>query len=181
MTEARRYVRSVARDAILVPKALIDTRITEVEKHVGDSLTLIIFFDSNTGDRRRKLVELQKTLDKLDLTVPSTGTTVILSSYQTWACRTTREIDLDVISGNENDSNDILDLLQHLRLGISCSTRERNRRWVAVRAGGPGLDGGLPCQAPSSGWCSIQIINACCQWIASSTSIVPVAATGASR
>jgi hypothetical protein len=86
----------------MVPKALIGTWITEVEKHFGDSLTLIIFFDSSTrtGDRRRKrltaskLVELQKTLDNIDLTVPSTGTTVILSSYQTWARRTTREIDL---------------------------------------------------------------------------------------
>jgi SNF2 family DNA or RNA helicase len=95
MTEAHRYVRSVAPTLILVPNALIDTWITEVEKHFGDSLTLIIFFDSNTGDRRRKLVELQKPLDKLDLTVPSTGTTVILSSYQTWARRTTREIDLE--------------------------------------------------------------------------------------
>jgi hypothetical protein len=84
-----------------------------VEKHFGDSLTLIIFFDSSTrtGDRRRKrlpasklvelklvelkLVELQKTLNYIDLTVPSTVTTVILSSYQTWARRTTREIDLD--------------------------------------------------------------------------------------
>ncbi|KAJ6083351.1 hypothetical protein N7467_007486 [Penicillium canescens] len=83
MTEAHRYVRSVAPTLILVPNALIDTWITEVEKHFGDSLTLIIFFDSSTrtGDRRRKrltaskLVELQKTLDKLDLTVPSTGTT----------------------------------------------------------------------------------------------------------
>jgi SNF2 family DNA or RNA helicase len=95
MTEAHRYVRSVAPTLILVPNALIDTWITEVEKHFGDSLTLIIFFDSNTGDRRRKLVELQKPLDKLDLTVPSTGTTVILSSYQTCARRTTREIDLE--------------------------------------------------------------------------------------
>src|SRR4051794_10765060 len=95
MTEAHRYVRSVAPTLILVPNALINTWITEVEKHFGDSLMLIIFFDSNTGDRRRKLVELQKTLDKLDLTVPSTGTTVILWSYQTWARRTTREIDLE--------------------------------------------------------------------------------------
>ncbi|OGE53118.1 hypothetical protein PENARI_c008G02999 [Penicillium arizonense] len=80
MTEAHRYVRSVAPTLILVPDALINTWITEVEKHFGDSLTLIIFFDSNTGDRRRKLVELQKPLDKLDLTVrPPTTTETVLS------------------------------------------------------------------------------------------------------
>jgi hypothetical protein len=95
--------RTFAPSLILVPNALVDTWITEIDRHFGDALTLILFFGSSTrtGDRRRKaltvskVTDLQSTLHGLDPSNPATGTTVVLSSYQTWARRTTREVDLE--------------------------------------------------------------------------------------
>ncbi|KAJ6089266.1 Helicase C-terminal [Penicillium canescens] len=95
--------RTFAPSLILVPNALVDTWVTEIDRHFGDALTLVLLFGSSTrtGDRRRKaltiskLTDLQSTLDGLDPSNPATGTTVVLSSYQTWARRTTRVVDLE--------------------------------------------------------------------------------------
>lgn len=88
---------------VLVPNTPVDTWITEIDRHFGDALTLIIFFGSSsrTGDYYRntltvsKLEDLQAALRRLDSKNAATGTTVVLSSYQMWACRTTREVDRD--------------------------------------------------------------------------------------
>ncbi|KAJ6109384.1 Helicase C-terminal [Penicillium sp. IBT 16267x] len=47
---------------ILVPSALVDTWITEIDGHFGDALTLILFFgsDTRTGDLRRKAATISK-------------------------------------------------------------------------------------------------------------------------
>jgi SNF2 family DNA or RNA helicase len=86
---------------ILVPNALVDTWVTEIERHFGDALRLILFFgqSSRTGAGRRKdqtvskLADLQSKLAGLDPKDPTTGATVIISSYQTWARRTTHLVD----------------------------------------------------------------------------------------
>jgi hypothetical protein len=88
---------------VLVPNALVDTWTSEIDKHFGDALQLILFFGSTTrtSDRRRKtqivatLEELYKTLNKLSSSDSLTGRTIVLSSYQTWARRTTYEVDAD--------------------------------------------------------------------------------------
>ncbi|KAJ6112271.1 Helicase C-terminal [Penicillium sp. IBT 18751x] len=85
----------------LLTDACVDTWFTEIDQHFGDALTLILFFGSSsrTGDHHRKaktvgtLADLKSALDSLDPTNPTTGTTVVLSSYQTWARRTTQEVD----------------------------------------------------------------------------------------
>ncbi|KAJ5162548.1 Helicase C-terminal [Penicillium capsulatum] len=99
--ESQETSRTFTPSLILVPNALMDTWITEIDRHFGDALTLIIFFGSSnrTGDQHRKsqtisrIEDLQAALARLDPSDPATGTTVVLSSYQTWARRTTREVD----------------------------------------------------------------------------------------
>ncbi|KGO38096.1 Helicase, C-terminal [Penicillium expansum] len=88
---------------ILVPNALVDTWTSEIDRHFGDALQLIVFFGSTTrtSDRRRKsqivgtLEELHNHLNQLHSSDSITGLTVVLSSYQTWARRTTYEVDAE--------------------------------------------------------------------------------------
>ncbi|KAJ5924231.1 Helicase C-terminal [Penicillium verhagenii] len=47
------------------------------------------------ADPLAKSADLQSMLDSLDPLDPATGTTIILSSYQAWDRRTTREVDID--------------------------------------------------------------------------------------
>lgn len=88
---------------ILVPSALIDTWLLEIDRHFGDALTVRLFYStkSRTGDSERKLVMLES-LDELNTFLGccptdqvSSARTVVLSSYNTWATRTTAEIDED--------------------------------------------------------------------------------------
>ncbi|KAJ5209980.1 Helicase C-terminal [Penicillium cf. griseofulvum] len=75
---------------VLVPNALVDTWTSEIDKHFGDALQLILFFGSTTrtSDHRRKtqivatLEELHKTLNKLSSSDSLTGHTIVLSSRQ---------------------------------------------------------------------------------------------------
>ncbi|OQD80065.1 hypothetical protein PENSOL_c279G03716, partial [Penicillium solitum] len=86
---------------ILVPSALIDTWLLEIERHFGDALTVRLFYGakSRTGDSERKLMlleslgEVQAFLGRCPTDQASSARTVILSSYNTWATRTTTEID----------------------------------------------------------------------------------------
>ncbi|KAJ6112328.1 Helicase C-terminal [Penicillium sp. IBT 18751x] len=95
--------RRFALSLILVPNALVDTWMTEIDRHFGDALTVFLFFGSSTRtshSRRKeqtisKASELKKALRALDPHAPSTGLTIVLSSYQTWARRTTDEIGED--------------------------------------------------------------------------------------
>jgi SNF2 family DNA or RNA helicase len=95
--------RTFAPSLMLAPSALVDTWVTEIERHFGDALKLILFSGSSTrtGDRRRKaqtvgkLTDLKSKLAELDPKDPNAGITVVLSSYQTWARRTTRLVDLE--------------------------------------------------------------------------------------
>jgi hypothetical protein len=69
----------------------VDTWVTEVERHFGDALRLILFFgvSTRTGAGRRKaqtvgkLTDLKSKLAEVDPKDPNTGITVVLSSYQT--------------------------------------------------------------------------------------------------
>ena len=86
---------------VLVPSALIDTWLLEIERHFGDALTVRLFYGakSRTGDSERKLMlleslgEVRKFLGRCPADQASSARTVILSSYNTWATRTTTEID----------------------------------------------------------------------------------------
>ena len=86
---------------ILVPSALIDTWLLEIERHFGDALTVRLFYGAKTrtGDSERKLMlleslgEVQAFLGRCPPHQTSSARTVILSSYNTWATRTTTEID----------------------------------------------------------------------------------------
>ncbi|KAJ6143029.1 hypothetical protein N7471_002482 [Penicillium samsonianum] len=87
---------------ILVPSALIDIWLLEIERHFGDA-TVRVFYGvkARNGDSERKLLMLEPSL---------LGHTVILSSYITWAARTTTEVDEDSHPTNRAPSPEI-DLL----------------------------------------------------------------------
>jgi SNF2 family DNA or RNA helicase len=99
--EAEAVRDTFAPSLILVPNALVDTWVTEIERHFGDALRLILFFgqSTRTGAGRRKeqtiskLADLKSKLAGLNPKDPKTGVTVIISSYQTWARRTTQLVD----------------------------------------------------------------------------------------
>ncbi|KAL4777955.1 SNF2 family N-terminal domain-containing protein [Aspergillus varians] len=82
---------------ILCPSGLIDTWLTEITRRFGDAFKVLLFHGNSihTGDFKRKnlIVDnvdaLRTKLKALGPKDPATSRTLVLSSYTTWASRTT--------------------------------------------------------------------------------------------
>ncbi|KXG53046.1 SNF2-related protein [Penicillium griseofulvum] len=85
---------------VLVPSALIDTWLLEIERHFGDALTIRLFYGTKarTEYSERKLIMLEslpqvEAFMRCPTSKVSSGHTIMLSSYNTWATRMTTGID----------------------------------------------------------------------------------------